>query len=320
MDLVNLFGYYQSKVYDLGIAKRTFLSTLKYAVNQFNISNDVTLQYRMSVNNVTWSAWSVSIMANVTINTNIARFLQFKVSMKAPTDFLAKECYWVNFTYLLENKTVIGYYENAYRLISLQNRQNPNMLQFPRARTTLCITDYFGVVLYRQEIEWSAFTDVGLPIFLLTVINQGLQPIIVRLERGYGVYLDFVIMPDTMVSIRALASNYRISIRDLEMNVIIVDTISANSCRLITYKYYEYRNITAPVNPVYEAVLWLFTTPWIYIIFAIFVIWKTYRHFRPAKVEFKLPKVKEESKSEKDERQVQEIVRKLKREQGVRTG
>ncbi len=313
-------GYYQSKVYDLGIAKRTFLYTLKYAVNEFNISSDVTLQYRTSANNVTWGAWSVPIMANVTINTNIARFLQFKVSMKAPVDFLAKECYWVNFTYLLENKTVIGYYENAYRLISLQNRQNPNMLQFPRARTTLCITDYFGVVLYRQEIEWSAFTDIGLPIFLLTVINQGLQPIIVRLERGYGVYLDFVVMPDTMVSIRALSSNYRLEIRNLEMNVIVVDTISANRCRLITYKYYEYRNITAPVNPVYEAVLWLFTTPWIYIILAIFVIWKIYRHFRPATVVLKMPKQRPKSKREKEDEEIAEAIREIKTEKKVRVG
>lgn len=245
-NLTHTTGYYISRIYDLGSALQYYYYTLHYAVGSLNASNEIILQYRSTANLAGWGAWSTYLMTNQTLNVWGNRYFQFKVSLQSVNDYAVKECYWVNLTYLLDNDIMEGYLVNPYRLCSPANRQVPTNLQFAEAWETLCITDYFNVVLYRQRIEWTAFIDIGLPVFTLTVVNDANISVIARIVRGYGVYIDMVLAPNTMVSIQALATNYALEIRDMNLNLLTITSISPYSKRMVTYIYTVNKTLTTP--------------------------------------------------------------------------
>jgi hypothetical protein len=247
--VTNLFGSYISSIYDLSNALQYKYYALHYAISKLNMSNEIILQYRFSANNSLWGVWSNYIMTNQTLNLWGERYFQFKVSMQAVNDYAIKECYWVNLTYLLDNDLMEGYLINPYRLCSPANRQVPTNLQFVGEWETVCITDYFNTVLFRQRIQWAFFIDIGLPIFTLTVINLANFSVIARLYRDYGMYIEIVLAPNSMASIQALATNYALEIRDLDMNLLVITSLSPYSERMVTYTFITPPQGVSPPSP-----------------------------------------------------------------------
>jgi hypothetical protein len=254
-NLTHTSGYYLSPIYNLGNNYLEYdYKTLSYHINRINISSDISMQFRYT-NNVSlgWSAWNFPpLQGNYTFPTNIenprfegGKYFQFKVTMQT-IDYGERDFYTLNLTYILNNDTIIGYSLNQYRLISPQNRQNPNNIQFAEPIETICITDYFNDILYEVEMPWQAFIDIGLSIFTLTLINLANYTIIIDVCRGYGVYLEMAIMSNSEISIQALATDYRVTIRDLNNKVLQIFDVCANRSRMVTYTYTINKTITPP--------------------------------------------------------------------------
>ncbi|MHA1425543.1 MAG: hypothetical protein ACTSQI_06105 [Candidatus Helarchaeota archaeon] len=173
----------------------------------------------------------------------------------------------LNFTLALNQSTdelwnYSHYTANDYRLISPENRQNPGNLVFEQWYETLAIVDYFGNVLYRRLHLYSNFTDVGLSIFTLTVINNHNYTVLSRIERGLGVYLVYVVPPESAISTRIFATNYRVEIRNLELQLINVTSVSSNSSKQVVIAVGKRQDIDAPVPDIWAILQHFFFGTW----------------------------------------------------------
>lgn len=312
-------GWYQSPIYDLGIAKRYYACSLHYAINQINISSDILLQYRISSDNVSWNAWSIPITVNTTINSDIARYFQFKVLMYS-SYFADRQCYWVNLTYRLENSTVT-YTMNPYRLCSLANRQNPNNLIFYSPVETLVVQDFFNNTLFYGDVVYAPFVDIGLPLMTFTFYNWANYTILIRIYRGLSTYIEVAVPPNVAVTEQVFCTNYRVWIATQTMQQLWVTYVSSNRTRNIIIPWGYAQNITFP-DFWQQLIEFLFHTPLgvtLFVLFCIYMTYSVYRTIRPPRIVFKVPKVKK-TKEAKNEAELRKSVKKIKNEKRIWMG
>jgi len=125
---------------------------------------------------------------------------------------------------------------SSYRLLSIENRQNPENMVFDTSLETLAITDFFDNVLYREEHNYRSFIDVSLPIATLTVYNWLSEPLLVEVQRGLGVAIEIIVAPQSSISIRIFASSYTLFVRNLELNEILIEDFSIDQASNIIFE------------------------------------------------------------------------------------
>jgi hypothetical protein len=127
-----------------------------------------------------------------------------------------------------------AYIPNSYRLINSANRQSANNLTFTQAQETLAICDFFGNVLYRQLVNYEAYIDIGMPIETVCFINDYPFPIILTVNRGFGVQISNVLPAHSSWSVRLFATEYSVYVRNLQMKVLDLTKIVGNNSSLVT--------------------------------------------------------------------------------------
>ncbi len=94
-------GFYVSKSYDLGNATNYYYKTLNFG-RMLNPNSNITLEYRTSSDNNTWSSWSAGYTSNISIYSNGARYFQFRLNLSSSINLNSTaQCFWVNLTYQL---------------------------------------------------------------------------------------------------------------------------------------------------------------------------------------------------------------------------
>jgi hypothetical protein len=264
-------GYYESKIYNLGIADQIYAYSIVYAINQINISYDILLQYRTSTDNITWTIWSSPITINTTIALFIAQYFQFKVLMYS-TDFASRQCYWMNLSYSLINTTTTTYTPNSYRLCSLQNRQNPNNLVFFDPLETICIMDFYNNVLYYADVAYTPFLDIGLPITTATFYNWENYSAVIRIYRGLGVYLELVVAPRSSITTELFCTNYRVWVANQHLQQLYITYFSPNRTPTISETIGQEKATEVGRNFWQELIDFLFGTPLGLFLFIVIVI------------------------------------------------
>ncbi|MHA1403777.1 MAG: hypothetical protein ACTSSI_08435 [Candidatus Helarchaeota archaeon] len=212
------------------------------------INNTYVFTHGIIENSTLWQHFSI------TINESIA-MLQL--------EFQSLEN---NSLYLRE---LFGISNLTYRLISDENRQNPNSVSFDSESETLAILDYFNNVLYREEVNYSEFIDISLPITTITFQNNELEPRLVVIERGLGVEVQLIIPAESSISLRIYATAYKIEVRNLNMELLQLFDFSPHSASVNIISFGERQSIEIPASiPTWLWLLWLIA---IFIIIAIIV-------------------------------------------------
>jgi hypothetical protein len=284
--------------FSYAVANRTYfyvLNATEYFTLEYNVScylldaRIYTLYLNLTVNNMT-------LYQFYTYNYSAGEFYLNQSSNY--TDTLLSSCFYnatqfclrfvanstieytLNYSITLEREyyeiwNCTSYSADDYRLISEGNRQNPNNLVFEQWYETLAIVDFFGNVLYRKLTLYSNFTDIGLPIFTLTVVNNHNYTIYSQIERGLGVYLVYVVPPESSISARIFATNYRVEIRNLELQLLNVTSVSSNSSKQVVVTVGERQDINAPVPDIWAILRHFFFGTWYGILLFLFVVTST---------------------------------------------
>lgn len=371
-------GSYISKTYDLGIGESYFYENITW-IQEVKCDSNVTLQYRVSDDNITWGTWSEIIVTNLSINEEKLRYFQFGLNFTSEGNFTDTfKCFEVNLSYILKykyyelanytitiefsynetyrviergiynltmNLTVFNnqsnydlylfnytceeyviieslnytneilntfyynitefrirffvnstvdydfgfnltlnntYYEiwnntdytsNSYRLISPENRKNPNLLKFNSEYETLAILDFFNNTLYRELVRFSNYTDIGLSISTVLFINWYNYTLLVTIERGLGTTLQVVIPPESSIMVRIFTTSYNVEARNEALEIINVTSISFNQSSYIIIRYGERKEIEIPQFDLLTALIeFFFTTTLGFVVFCIIVL------------------------------------------------
>jgi hypothetical protein len=134
---------------------------------------------------------------------------------------------------------VTYYTADSYRLISPINAANPDALVFNQPTETLAILDFFNNTIWRGEITyagWSpnVYIPIGLPMTTLYCINYENYSVVVDVQRGLGVYLQLVVPPNSMIPVRIFSTSYLVTIRNLEMILLNITSVSCNHSKTVT--------------------------------------------------------------------------------------
>lgn len=103
----------------------------------------------------------------------------------------------------------VEYWHNkTYRLQSVQNRQNGEILNIPSQEFSLLLTDYWENPIYREKLNYSEYVDILVPYFTLAIQNAADTEIIFTIEK-VRVSLDFCIAPHETLYLQIIADDYR---------------------------------------------------------------------------------------------------------------
>jgi len=238
----------------------TYNKTLYIGVHSFSVSIDSTrvclyVNNNNSMNgNFTLSNATYTFQSTDFINSSSwVRHSEVTNSSVLHLNFtfqsLLNESLFVREIFEIENIT--------YRLISPENRQNPNALSFTGERKTLAILDYFNNTLYRQEMNYSTFIDIALPIVTLTIENNQLYPILITVQRGLGTEVQVVIPAESSISLRIFATSYRVYVRNLDLELLTIEDFSPNSAKTVVLRWGERQAVTIPDQFNYFTLLFL---------------------------------------------------------------
>jgi len=239
------------------IEKSIYNVTLNLTASQYSAL------YLYNYSAATWENVTRSNLTNYVINTDYYNLTQFRLQIYA--NFTSDYSFFYSFSlkrdyYELWNLT--NYSSNSYRLISDENRQNPNELIFDSRTLTLAILDYFDNVLYRRLLNWSEFVDAGLPIATLIIQNNYNYSILVEVERGLGVTLQIVVPPESAYSIRVFVTNYQLKIRNLEMQLLNMTSISFNQSKNVVVQIGERQAFEIPSYDFWQILQEFFFGSW----------------------------------------------------------
>jgi hypothetical protein len=181
------------------------------------------------------------------------------------------------------------YTANPYRLVSPANAADPANLIFTQQIETLAILDFFNNTVWRGEVdygEWApnVFVKVGLPITSLYLINYANYSIVVDVQRGLGVYIQVVVPPNSMISVRIFSTSYLVTIRNLNMILLNITSVSCNRSKTVTVTYGKLQSFAIP------AAIDLFL---IYLLIGIVLAGLAVNAILTLRNRFKLPKFKQ---------------------------
>lgn len=190
-------------------------------------------------------------------------YLQINVNSSINYDFSYKLALLNNYT---EVWNISSYSEKNYRLFSEGNRAYPDSLIFEQPEETLLIMDYFNNTIWRGIVEYGEYhpykvIEIGLEIITLCFINNLNQSIIIEVERGLGVKIQVLLIPDSMIELKIFSSMYNVYIRNLEMQILMIDSVSCNRTERVVISVGERQEIVIPVWDWGQFWQFLFTTP-----------------------------------------------------------
>jgi hypothetical protein len=181
--------------------------------------------------------------------------LQFTVT--SVLTYIASVCY-----HAFENYNRTYYIANPYRLVNPQNLQNPDALVFYQFTETLAILDYANNTIWRGFVTYGGWAptvqiSIGIPITTLYCINYANYSIVVDVQRGLGVYIQVIVPPSSMIPVRVFSTCYQVTIRNLEMLLLNITSISCNHSRSVVIPYGKPLTfeIPPPFNPILLYVL-----------------------------------------------------------------
>lgn len=105
-------GYYISKTYNLGNSTEIVYNSINWSIEQ-NLNTNISIQYRISLDNITYSPWSIPIYTNVSIEEIKLKYFQFTLNLTTSGNYTyIPKCFEVNLTYTKGFR----YYELNYTL------------------------------------------------------------------------------------------------------------------------------------------------------------------------------------------------------------
>lgn len=149
-----------------------------------------------------------------------------------------------------------------YRLISIENRQNPNNLIFTGPTKTLAILDYFNNTLYRKELDYASFIDVALPFCTLTFHNFYDEFLEINITRGLGTTITLVLPPQSSISIRVYSTSYQVHVRNEELQTLLYTEFSPQSSKQQTFTLGNRQSVDFKVPSLLEMMITFFFGSW----------------------------------------------------------
>jgi len=125
-------------------------------------------------------------------------------------------------------------YENqTYRLISQENRMYSDVLSFDSEVETLCLTDYWGDIIFREELNRTAigeYYDLLIPYFTIRITNYETHDIIFRVEKN-NVVREFRILASWELELKLILSDYKLVVVDGVEEVVIYEGVLSHTSR-----------------------------------------------------------------------------------------
>lgn len=143
----------------------------------------------------------------------------------------------------------------SYRLISTENRQNPNELIFDYETESLAILDYFNNTLYRQTFDYATFIDIALPITTITFHNYYSNSIIIEIFRGLGTSIEVLVPPESSISLRIFTTSYLLHVKNLELQTLLLTEFSPDSSRNIVFEFGERQSANFPETDMLQNIM-----------------------------------------------------------------
>ena len=145
--------------------------------------------------------------------------------------------------------------EESYRLVSLENRQNPDAMQFDFEEETLAILDYFNNTLYRETYNYTAFIDVALPITTISFHNYYADSILIEITRGLGTTIEVLVPPESSISLRIFTTSYLLHVRNLNLQTLLLTEFSPDSSENVVFEFGEQQTATFPTTDWLQNIL-----------------------------------------------------------------
>lgn len=150
----------------------------------------------------------------------------------------------------------------TYRLISEENRQNPDAITFNSETQGLAILDYFDNVLYRNTLDYTSFIDIALPIVTFTIYNWYNETIYATIERGLGVSIEILVPPSSSYSLRIFATSYQLWVRNQNLTTLLLTEFSPDSSENVIFEIGEWQAVTFPDENFWTELLNFFFGTW----------------------------------------------------------